>query len=143
MSQAGQGYPQGFKIHRSTGLKATTYTTILNVKGQGRLLGISAKDFDDAAQNETIRISIDDNIILTIVADITGAFSYLYLLLAVLKGAGVTWDTFTAADRMVAQRGFAFRNRLKVEYLRAAAQTNGLAINVAYEITQTGWTTTE
>lgn len=122
------------RVQRFTGLKATGLTEILDVSPvPGYLLGIYVIDPDDLTQNERIQITIDGYVVINDAAfDIPNTDLWLYLLRSIAKGSFV----HTAVAKELPDHGFGipFRYQLKVEYLRAAAGTTGLTINVVYAV---------
>jgi len=133
-----QTQPKGTIILRETALKAIVYTEILNVRGQGHLIAISAKDPDDLAQNEGIRITIDGAVLGTLQGDIPNTWEHCGLIRSIMENV---WKAKAATDYLTTTTGLRFRDQLAIEYVRAAAGTTGLSLTILYDITRTGYHT--
>ena len=112
-------------------LKATTLTKILEVEGRGALRGIRCADPDNLSQNERLQITIDGDIIFNKTDyDIPQAAEILDLVQTFLKG-----DTTATTDaKLISDQRVPFHKSLKIEYLRAAAGTTGLTIDLLIEL---------
>lgn len=123
--------PEGLLLDLNSGLKATTMTEILNVNGRGSLLAIMVDDLDGATQNETIKLEIDGNVLLSTSMDFPNAKSFIELLHSITRQSLVVTTT---SGVIIAMRntGLKFHTNLTVSYLRAAAGTTGLTINILY-----------
>lgn len=127
--------PLSTTVDRNTGLKATTLTNILGlVDRRGLLLAIYAIDPDNAVQNERLQITIDGVVVLNDAAwDIPNTDAFVALLASIAKGAVVeSAETGAIGSLLDAKIGIPFYNQLRVDYLRAAAGTTGLTINIVY-----------
>jgi len=111
-----------------TTLKATDYTTILEVNDRGALRGIYWTDPDNATQNETLRITIDGDIVLDGTRDIPNTWEYLNLAKSILSNT----PTVTTDEGVISTQKISFHTSLKIEYKRAAAGTTGLSITIVY-----------
>ena len=125
--------PRSTKIDRNPTLKATAWTTILDVKGQGDLIGIAIRDPDDLTQNENLRITIDGAIVLSAPHDAGTTYDRLNIQNSIIENAITAWANVNETDNAIP-----FARTLKVEYSRTAAGTTGLDINILYDITETG-----
>ena len=113
-----------------TGLKGTDYTEIFEILGRGALRSIRWEDKDaPLAQTDALRVTIDGDVIFDAGKDVESA-EELDLLGCMLQNAIVV--TTDATIRSL-QR-IPFHHKLKVEYKRAAAGTNGLDITTLFEI---------
>ena len=128
----------GTRRDRNTGLKATALTNILNVDSlSGILMAIYCTDPDDLTQNERLQITVDGTVVLNDVAyDIPVTDDFVQLLASIAKGAvisGTAVNTQVGAQ-LDAKFGIPFDRSLQVSYLRAAAGTTGLTINIVYAV---------
>lgn len=114
----------------NTGLKATALTNILNIQASGHLKAIYMIDPDDLAQNERLQITLDDVIIFNDAAiNIPNTDYWLDLLHSLSKSVAVQ----TATANITQEQPISFARNLKVDYLRAAAGTTGLTINILFD----------
>ena len=100
-------------------------------------MAIYCTDPDDLTQNERIQITIDDNVVLNDIAyDIPNTDDFIQLLASIAEGAvhSGTGIATNPGSQLDAKIGIPFKYRLQVEYLRAAAGTTGLTINIVYAI---------
>ena len=120
------------KIDRNAGLKATTTTKILDVIGKGCLLNISIIDPDALAQNEFVKITIDDTVVLadTNGVDVPSTQTYMAIHDSILLDKPIVSTT----ELLRTNQKVPFHRHLQVAYKRAAAGTAGLTINIEYEL---------
>jgi len=123
--------PLGAVVDVNTGLKATTPTVILLLEGIGRLLAIYATDPDNLAQNETIRIVVDDLNLINTTVDIPNTDFWLHILESIAKQG---WEGNATVTNVLSNTPIHFSRSLLVYYSRAAAGTTGLTINIVYDI---------
>ena len=116
-------------LDEETGLKATTLTEALLVRGRGTLRGLSHIDPDNLAQDETLKLTIDGNVIFNITKDMANTWGVMNLVMTALLGAW--WDGYANQDSVL---GLPFLTYFKIEYLRASAGTAGISIRALYEL---------
>jgi len=113
-----------------TALKATDYATILEVNDRGALRGIYWSDPDTLTQNETLRITIDGDVVLDAAKDTPNTAEYLNLVKSILSNTIVN----TTDEPTITSQKTPFHSSLKIEYKRAAAGTTGLSVTVLYSV---------
>jgi len=111
-----------------TGLKATDYTTILEVTDRGNLRGIYWTDPDNASQNETLRITIDGDIVLDAAKDVPNTWEYLNIIKSIITSAITT----TTDEDVQSTQKVPFHHSLKIEYKRASAGSTGLSLTCVW-----------
>jgi len=121
------------EISRQTGLKATTWTTAIEIIGRGSLRGLGWQDADTQAGNEEIRMTIDGTVTLTVAKNV-GAMEYFDLVQSIITDAVVNVASATDSETLRTVQRIPFHRQLKIEYKRASAGTNGLSITTFYEI---------
>jgi len=120
------------EVDVNTGLKATTLTAILEIYGMGNLLGMYVTDPDNLTQNERLQIAVDGVALINDVAfDIPNTDFWLFLKNSITKQ---TFEGTATCKEQVTYEPISFKERLAISYLRAAAGTTGLTINILYEI---------
>jgi hypothetical protein len=112
-----------------TGLKATSYTQLLKVQGRGALRSIYWTDPDNATQTETLRITVDGDVVLDGGKDVPNTWEFLGLIKSVMANT----PTAITDDHVIDTQRIPFHDSLLVEYKRAATQTTGLSITITYE----------
>jgi len=114
----------------NTGLKATAYTTILNLSGRGSLRAIYWTDPDNLSQNETLRITIDGEVVLDGTRDVPNSWEFLNLTKSIITNTPTT----TTDEGVQTEQRIPFHDSCKIEYKRAAAGTTGLSITTVHEL---------
>lgn len=120
---------EGTIVDVNTGLKATSLTSILSVKGKGNILSILMKDPDNLAQNERLKLTIDGNVVLNATSDIAEGGEFI-LVMESIATQGLTKSTTVGIQGK--QTPVPYSKSFDVTYQRPAAGTTGLTIYIVY-----------